>query len=280
MNKTIKLTLCALFMGLSCAVYAENDVVTYDANEQLDDIVFTFMRKSQILPELFELTSREKGISFNGERKVIMELPFRKLYRQLNAKAEKLAEAEGKLARESGKINLEEMEKTMKEVEASENLLTMIEKTRTALKGYPAMIEMSELMFAKVYDVKEILEGILETDIDSFNKDLDEVIARLASTMSKSELDELFGLIFDDEMEQYKTFVEENKAVLEKVSALANNGFEITVATPKKCKTIKGKQFCTSGQAEKRGIKTISEIMPYINSMQPAEAIDAPHSDL
>lgn len=47
----------------------------------------------------------------------------------------------------------------------------------------------------------------------------------------------------------------------------------------KKCKTIKGKEFCTSGKDERK-IKILSEIMPYIMKMQAIEAIEAPHNEL
>lgn len=281
MKKLKILILCYVFAMLSCAVYAENDAIAVQgAKEQIDDVVFTFMRKSQILPMMFVLTGRPKeNFVKNEEPRVIKDLPFRQLYSQLNKKAQQLAEAEGTLARKSGKLNVEEMGKIAEEIQASKNLQTMVEKSRELLKDYPAVAETMELHFATVYDLKTILEGVAETDLNLLDQQsMESLIDGLGSKMSEAELKELMGMVFDDEMEQYKAFVENNKEVLEKVSALAKNGFKVKTVS-KKCRTIRGKEFCTSGK-EEREIKSLSEIIPYINSMDSPQAIEAPHGEL
>lgn len=278
MKKLKKLVLCSILIALTGGLYAENNLAVYDAKEQIDDVVFTFMRKSQILPLMFGLTGRKKETFMHQEPQGIKDLPFRQLYSQLDEKVHQLAEAEAKLAKKSGKLDDKEIIKATEEIQASKNLQTMVEKSRELLKDYPAVAETMELHFAIVYDFKTILEGIAETDLNLLDKQsIESLMGGLGSKMSEDELKELMGMVFDDEMEQYKAFVEKNKDVLEKVSALAKNGFKVTTVS-KKCRIIRGKEFCTSGK-EEHDIKSLSEIMPYINSMD-SQAIEAPHGEL
>lgn len=269
MKKMMKLALCSIFMSLTCAVYAENDALV--AEEQLNDVIFTFMRQNQLLPGLFPSAKFPLESPLNEVPDVVRDLPFRGLYIQLKAEAEKLANAQKELARKE--LDLDEIQK---EIDSSKNFLEMFEKMKEVFNNYPALAEKIALRFANLYDFLSILEGMSETELklNAVNQEtFVEVLRNLASKMSISEMEELLGLVFKNEIEQYKAFVEKNQDVLEKVSALADNQFNLKIDS-KKCRTIRNKEFCTSPE-EEREIKSLSEIMPYINSMDSTKAIEA-----
>lgn len=268
MKKIINLVLCSVLMTLTCAVYAENDALSvYGAEKQSEGVVFTFMRKHQLIAIMSLLSGKTESMMIKLER----DLPFHRLFDQLHTEATKLEKAEQKLAeREIG--NLEDIQKEI--VKSNTDFLELVEKMREVFKGYPALAEMKELEFATLHDVLSIFADLAETEIKLLNDEsLEALIRNLSSKMSENEVKELIGLVFADEVEQYKAFVETNKDVLEKISAFADNGFKMTIDS-KKCRTVRGKEFCTSGK-EEREIKTLSEILPYINSVVSTKSIEA-----
>lgn len=254
MKKPIKLTLISFLMTLSCAIYAIDYNAVYDRKDEIDDVVLTFMRKSQLLPKLLE--DKNKNSLVNEDPKVIKELPMWGLYKKLNEKSNQLAEAEERLIVQEGGADILQRIKSNLRLAYFGTLQDIIETSRKNFKDYPALADHSILSLVLSYDLEAIDEEIL-SNILSFDSDSREI--------SDAEQDELMGIIFDDEVEQYKAFVEKNREVLEKLSTLADNGF----FKPKRCRTIRNKEFCISS----REINNLSEIMLYINSMNLSDEV-------
>lgn len=284
MNLVTKLlAVGALLLGISGVTLAESEsplVIRDNSNvQQYEDVLFTFMRKSQLLPVLADLADQKPHFR-QKEIKAIKELPFRELFHDLQNKMEELSRAEGKQARESGTFDENALKQRFDDAKSSAtDLHSFFLNLYEVIKDFPAIREGFTLASILAYDSVEILQDLLDHKIDPFSSNF---VKEFTELLSKQENPQDFlGLtkvIFNDEMEQYKAFVEENKKTLEMISAISKKGFRIT-RTSKTCRKIRGKELCTSGKYEYE-IKTISEIMPYIQSLEASPAIKAPRSDL
>lgn len=268
----MKSIICILFIGLSCAVYAEdNTLVVPGAGQPSEDVVMTFMRKSQVLPAILSLINRRAE-----EDGVLRNLPFYGLDRRLLRESQDLIVEEGKRMRESevDQAKLKAMlDEDLKAAEASGNLENLFVKVREIGKemNTPALVEMMGLQLALSHDIISIYKSLLETEDINLGMSERDLAALIASKMTPDEFKGLVEEIFNFELAEYNDFVEQNKDVLEKVTALANNGFKMETKS-EKCRIFKGKKLCvptsSSGQ-----IKSLSEIMPYVLSVKSNEAI-------
>ncbi len=273
MKKLLTITISALLMGLSCMAYAEtNDqsalaIVKYNDKGMREDPVFQLMRKNLLLHAMSD-SKRDVG---NKKKKMVANLPFHNLCGKLAKKSSQLSDKETKHLDK----NLEQLFfQTLKEdLSEQDNKFNALYKALVNFsKDYPAFAENVELLFAPIYDSIAILEDILEVKIDDLlNFDSDSVRAK--SGLSENEIEELMDQVFNNEIEEYNKFVEENKDFLEKVSIFVDNGFKIKTST-KKCRTIKKKEYCTSGETESE-IKALAEIMPYIMNSKETPALEA-----
>lgn len=239
MKKIINSTVFAFFIFLSSTIYAESDsVLLYDANE--DDTVFAYMRETQLLVGLVS-AKQEK---FQGP-----ELPYLGLFSQLFKKNVELSEGELDLAEKKGQpLDLDY------KADITLGLDTVVREIRDTFRNYPATGLLVEMSAVVLCESERILKEL----------SVDEGLEH--DKVTPDELNKLLGKAIDNEIKKYLAFVEKHKNVLDKIAALANNKFKVTVE-PKQYRTLK--EFFTG--KEEREIRALSEIMPYINSLDEAE---------
>lgn len=286
MKKLLKITTCALMMGLSCMAYAETDaasssavaVIKLDDQGMREDLVFQFMRKYQLLKALER-----------DHVQIVNKLPFTSLYKKLEAEKDKLSQQQfKKVMKQDPTLLLEfigqfitKAVKIQKEDESpSSKLQSLYEFMRSTTKDYLAIAEKTELFFSGVFDFTTLVSEVLEINIiDTLAHTLNPKQILKEAGMSEQEAKEIMAQVFNNEVEDYKQFVEENKDILEKVAKFADKGFLMETSSSKKCKIVRKKEVCTSGNKSEE-ITRLSQIIPYIMSLQETQAAQPQLRDL
>lgn len=284
MKKTFNLILCILFTGLSQVAFPathSNDLADHcKIQEESKDVVLTLLQKCDLLNELWGLLISYMKVELDrypcdGRSDMYY------LVSKLNEKTHNLTEAENKLAkRYEEDVLLKDSVDALygpKELNAS-SYDTFIK----SFKGYyPQNLMTIKRFRAKADAVEKIYKEIFGEEIIVYY-DYDWLshlmeMAKARDGFNDEEIIEFvrepLKMIYEQEVESFNLFIEKHKDVFEEVTLLARSDFKIKSDGTKKCKIIRGKEFCTTASGYYELIKSLSDIMPYMDSLKQESAM-------
>lgn len=244
-KKITSIAIVALCISIPSTIYGEASNINqeqaaplYNPEEPTKNVIFDFIRSSQILSELAQKTNQNKE-----------EIPFNNLSNQLGQKLASLAQAEKALARTWGE------DEDIKKVQSLLNGTFVFEEERSLdsiLKDI-ASLNTYKSAYTNTFDLLS-LEAALKYNSNQLES--------VQKNLSKSQNQELLKKIFEYELTNFQKFIEQNKNALIRIEQIVNNDFIIEGET-KICREYYGKTHCIK-EKETHTIKTLSEINAYI----------------
>lgn len=266
-NKIKSMALATLLVGLSSWIYAESDekqtttpavainsledtilfrflqdyAFLEAAAKSLENIAFFEVAKTQHFPGLCVSTYRNGKAYFlrGGDlektqywSKRVQETPFSHLNKKLYAKLIELAEGE----------------------------LPIVDSIQE-LNSRPSLIENKP----NLADVFMLFEGLTLLDIEKITQKMQSIKSshyNNDNALSTTNV-ELIKEIFDEVLENYRTFIEQNMEVLKKIELFANNGFRIKNGKPE-CIAYRTKEYCIISS---NAITSLRQMMAYIQQL-------------
>lgn len=276
-KKILNLIVCALFIAISHLGYTQpqsnNPEDPCEIHEKREDPVFTLLHKCDILNELWGIRIFYMKAEFTGYP-CDADSNLYYLTSKLAEKANSLLGTEKDLAkRYEEEVSLEHMTETL-DLKGSADGFSLL------LGYYPAHLEHGRRCHAKSYVIGEVYKELFGSEIN-FYYDYDRLghlmeMAKARDGFNDEEIIEFLReplqMIYDQEVESYNRFIEENKDILDEITLLARNEFKIKSNGANKCKTIRDKEFCAPASGDREIIQSLNDIVPYIKTLKQSSA--------
>lgn len=209
------------------------------AAKSLENIAFFEVAKTQHSPGLCVSTSRDGKTYFlrNGDiektqywSKKVQETAFSHLNKKLYAKLIELAEGE----------------------------LPLVDSIQE-LNSRPLLIDNKP----NLADIFMLFEGLTLLDIEKITQKMQSIKSSHYNNELSTTNVELIKEIFDEVLENYKIFIDQNMEVLQKIELFANNGFRIKNGKPE-CIAYRTKEYCI---ITANSITSLRQMMAYVQEL-------------
>lgn len=312
MRKKLKIMVCVLFVWIFNTGYMqaqesdfEDSLAVNISGKEADDVVLTLLSKCDVLIELWAFLGAHMEVDMENLSGNLCgsDSDLRYLRMKLHEKRLSLIDAERELAEKYEELGV--LDKAIEKIYIIKEPNDIYEELATIFRGcYPASLESAKLCRVRNDAVETICKEVFGSDINIYYNDYHSALRKLLPDwfdlgdwlnhilkgvkardgFNDKEIVEFARepllMIYNEELKIYERFCAENKEIFEEIIVLAKNDFRIKANGAKKCRIIRDREFCATASGEYEVIKSLQDIITYINSINESSNSGATHKEL